>query len=71
MLVNDQLKGLGLDTLQEALVTITHKLDAAWQLAITAAGTRNADLIYSMAIDIKALEQVLQQITDAIKEKTI
>ncbi len=71
MLENDQLKSLSLSDLQEAMTTIGEKQVRAWTLADTAIAARNSDLIYSMAIDIKALEQVQQQIADAIKEKTV
>jgi len=71
MIETDQLKGLSLENLNEALINVSFTLAKAWHQADHAVTSRNSDLIYSMAIDIKALEQVQQQIREAIKEKTI
>lgn len=71
MIEMDQLRGLSLDDLQEAMQNISDKRDKSWQLTEVAVSTRNSELIYRLAIDLMALEMVQSQIVDAIKEKTI
>jgi hypothetical protein len=69
MIETDQLKGLSLENLQAVLINVSEMKAKAWHQAYSAVSSRDADLIYSMAIDIKALDQVQAQVAEALKEK--
>lgn len=71
MIETDQLRGMSLDDLRAATETIAAQTAHTWQIAGVSISTRNNELIYRVAIELMALEQVRAQIVEAIKEKTV